>query len=105
LRPGFESWQKNKLCALLFPFLFIDTRDDHLRPQTGEGYFWSVTRVWAPKLAVSTLSTQRLLITPELENCQQWRTCLIARGVNSIFHHKIPHTLPNHMTFGVMESL
>ena len=56
-----------------------------------QGYFWNVNWVCAPQLAVSKLSTQRcseILATPELENCQLRRTCLIARGVNPTSHHQ-----------------
>jgi len=50
---------------------------------------------------------QGLLIAPELECCPYWQKCLIACGVNPVFHHKIsrPPTLPNHLIFGVIESL
>jgi len=54
------------------------------------GYFWNVNWERWPGLATIKLSSQRyLLIAPELECCQSRQKCLIACGMNPIFHHKI----------------
>jgi hypothetical protein len=58
-----------------------------------QGWFRNVNWVWWPGLATIKLSTQRLLIAPELECCQLADQCLIARGMNPISHH---HSLISH---------
>jgi hypothetical protein len=81
------SWQV--VCTYCASNLLDIIRGGHLRPQTGVVLKCELSMVAKTDNKQAQFPEVLLLIALELECCRFWQKCLIACGVNPIFHHTI----------------